>query len=141
MFFLSPTIIRKEFPSGIRESKSMKEKRPFNLQMGERIARARTFRELSRERLAEQAGITDRFLYDIESGRKSCTAEVLFHLCKALDVSADYLLSGEIADEKTDLVELVVLLAQLPEESLPYLLEIVKSFGKFAAKKAQPSEI
>ena len=86
MFFLSPTIIRKEFPSGIRESKSMKEQRPFNLQMGERIARARTFRELSRERLAEQAGITDRFLYDIESGRKSPSLEVFFRICDALNI-------------------------------------------------------
>ncbi len=113
----------------------MKEKNVFNCEVGERIARLRTIRKLSREKLAAKAEITDRFLYDIESGRKGCSAEVLYQLAQALEVSADLLLTGKMAQNQSIRGDLMVLISQLPEDSLPYVQTMIESFGDYARGK------
>lgn len=60
-------------------------------------ARIRALREddgLTRDRLAERVGISSKFLYEIEMGKKGFSAETLRRLSIALDTSSDYLLSG-----------------------------------------------
>ncbi len=63
--------------------------------MGERISRVRVCRGMSREELAEQADISSKFLYEIETGKKGFSVRVLGQICKALDVSSKYLMTGE----------------------------------------------
>lgn len=64
-------------------------------EVGERIMMARTMRGYTRECLAEFAGISPKFLYEIESGKKGFTVRVLYDLCMALDVDSDYILTGK----------------------------------------------
>ncbi len=62
--------------------------------MGERIWDARIDKHYSRQQLADLADISDRFLYDIETGQKGFTIDVLFKLCRALDVTSAWVLYG-----------------------------------------------
>lgn len=64
-------------------------------EVGERIMMTRTMRGYTRECLAELAGISSKFLYEIECGKKGFTVRVFYDLCKALDVDSDYILTGK----------------------------------------------
>ena len=40
------------------------------------------------------AGISTKFLYEIENNHKGMSAHTLLNICKALDVSCDYIMTG-----------------------------------------------
>lgn len=61
---------------------------------GERIMVLRNDRGYTREQLAELADISDKFLYEIETGKKGFSAITLMNLSKALEVSLDYIMTG-----------------------------------------------
>lgn len=61
---------------------------------GERICLVRIARGYTRDALAELAGISAKFLYEIETGRKGFSAYVLYSICGALKVDCDYILNG-----------------------------------------------
>ena len=63
-------------------------------EIGERIAYLRVVNHYTREALAEMVGITPKFLYDIETGKKGFSANTLYKIAKALGVSCDYIISG-----------------------------------------------
>ncbi len=85
----------------------------LNKEIGLRLISLREHFNLTREQLSELAGVSDRFIYDIESGKKGMSAESLYKFCKALNVSADYLLFGKEN-----------------ESNMSYLSEIIKSFDQ-----------
>lgn len=114
----------------------MSEKKAFHCEVGARIAQLRINKRYTRERLAEQVEISDRFLYDIESGRKGCSAENLLGLSKALGVSTDYLLTGENDAKWAEFSGLLRQLADLPPDSLPYAQKLLADFAEYAAKKS-----
>lgn len=62
---------------------------------GERIYLTRVMRSYTRETLAELAEISPKFLYEIETGKKGFSAQVLHNLCEALSVDCDYILTGK----------------------------------------------
>lgn len=62
------------------------------LEMGDRIKRARKEKHMTQEQLAETCNISVSFLGHIERGSRIPSIETLCSLCRALDVSADYLL-------------------------------------------------
>ena len=66
----------------------------LNTDIGGRIFELRRTAQLTREQLAEKAEISIQFLADIESGKKGMSAATLYKLCRALCVSADYILFG-----------------------------------------------
>lgn len=61
----------------------------------------RNDRGYTREQLAELADISDKFLYEIETGKKGFSAITLMNLSKALEVSLDYIMTG-IGSRKYD---------------------------------------
>ena len=67
----------------------------FYAEIGKRIKEKRKSAGLSREKLATMSHISDKFLYDIEVGNKGMSAETLYKIAKALEVSADWLFDGE----------------------------------------------
>ena len=67
--------------------------RDFNLRTGKKIKNLRIEKQLTREHLAELAEISTKFLYEIEIGKKGCSAYVLYRLARSLTVSADFLIS------------------------------------------------
>lgn len=62
------------------------------IQMGRRIKQVRKEKHLTQEQLAEACGLSTSFLGHIERGSRVASLETLHSLCRALDVSADYLL-------------------------------------------------
>ena len=73
----------------------MKTKNEFYVQIGKRVKEKRKSAGLTREKLANMAHITDKFLYEIEVGNKGISAETLYKIAKALGVSADWLMAGD----------------------------------------------
>lgn len=63
---------------------------------GRRIQDVRNMRGYTREDLAEKAGISSKFLYEIEIGRKGFSAGNLYYICHALEVRMDYIMFGDV---------------------------------------------
>lgn len=66
----------------------------FYVKIGERIKKRRINQGLTREKFANMANISDKFLYDIEVGNKGISAETSYKIARALGVSTDWLLTG-----------------------------------------------
>lgn len=64
-------------------------------EMGKRLEEVREGRGLTREEVAEKAGISTKFLYEVERGKKGISAQTLLRLAQILAVSNDYLMKGE----------------------------------------------
>lgn len=62
--------------------------------VGARIKYLRENNGYTRERFAEMVDISSKFLYEIETGKKGFSVEILLQISKALSVSCDYLLTG-----------------------------------------------
>lgn len=65
---------------------------------GKRIYDVRNMRGYTREFLAEKAGISPKFLYEIETGRKGFSAGNLYYMCIALEVRMDYIMFGDTGE-------------------------------------------
>lgn len=63
-------------------------------EIGGRIKALREKRKMSREQLASKAGITSKFLYEVENGKKGLSAKTLCKIAAALSCSCDYILLG-----------------------------------------------
>lgn len=67
------------------------DKKQFNQITGAYIQKARGQKQLTRERLAESAGISSKYLYEIEVGNKGCSGYILYSLAEALQVNIESL--------------------------------------------------
>jgi transcriptional regulator with XRE-family HTH domain len=66
----------------------------FYIEVGNRIKTTRESKKLTRDKLSQMTEISDKFLYDIEVGNKGMSADTLWRISQALEVSADWLLGG-----------------------------------------------
>ena len=103
--------------------------------LGEFIAAQRRTAELSLRQLADQTGISNPYLSQIERGLRKPSAEVLQQLAKALRVSAEslYVRAGILdpEDHRSTTVEMAVLGDPgLTERQKHVLIEIHTSFVK-----------
>ncbi len=73
----------------------MNEDKQFLIDMGNRIMKKRKELGLTQEKLAEAMELSLQSISCIELGKKAIRPENLFKLCRTLDVSADYILTGE----------------------------------------------
>ena len=74
----------------------------FHWDMGERIAQRRKAAGLTQEQLAERIDVSTQTISYIETGRNAIRPENLAKLCKALDVSADFILFGRLSPAETN---------------------------------------
>lgn len=65
------------------------------IEVGARIKSLRLERKLTREKFAFEANISDKFLYEIESGKKGFSATTLANISEAFNVSMDYIMTGK----------------------------------------------
>lgn len=61
---------------------------------GMRIGRLRKLRGMSRKDLSKKCKVTEKFIYEIEAGKKGFSAATLYDIAKTLEVCSDYILSG-----------------------------------------------
>lgn len=71
-------------------------------QAGRRILFLRENQNYTREKLSELANISSKFLYDIEYGHKGFSAKTLYKIASALDVSCDYIMCGDLKNNRSE---------------------------------------
>ncbi len=71
----------------------------FLKEIGQRIMERRKKLGLTQEALAEKGDVTAQFVSYAEAGKRAMRPENLLKIAAALEVSADYLLTGEIIDK------------------------------------------
>ena len=101
--------------------------------LGEYLHEQRLAAKLSLRQLAEQAGVSNPYLSQIERGLRKPSAEVLQQLAKALRVSAEtlYVRAGILNLDESEVrsVELAILAdAGLTERQKQSLLDVYQSF-------------
>ncbi len=110
--------------------------------LGDYLREQRVAAELSLRQLAEQTGVSNPYLSQIERGLRKPSAEVLQQIAKALRISAEqlYLRAGIVSpdDGVGGSVELAVLSdTGLTERQKQSLLDIYQSFLSLNASEAE----
>lgn len=90
-------------------------------EIGKRIIERRKKLNLTQEALAEKADVTTQFVSYAESGKRAMRPENLMKISAALNVSADYLLTGDIVDKD------LLILAEKLRHLTPSQLRIVEN--------------
>ena len=113
--------------------------------LGEFIATQRRSAQLTLRQLAEQTGISNPYLSQIERGLRRPSAEVLLQLSKALRVSAEtlYVRAGILNPEEhaTTSVEMAVLAdGAITERQKRVLIDVYTSFVKENEKSAPTTD-
>ena len=89
----------------------------------EKIKGLRIHQGYTVEQLAEEANISTKFLYEIEAGRKGFSANVLYKISKALNVSCDYILNDSNQQTVPDfIIELVKKLDSKEQVAVEHIL-------------------
>lgn len=103
--------------------------------LGDYLREQRTASRLSLRQLAEQAGVSNPYLSQIERGLRKPSAEVLNQIAKALRISAEqlYIRAGILSPDETGEGALTVELAVLADPGLTErqkqsLLDVYSSF-------------
>ena len=94
--------------------------------LGKIIKSARQHSELTMEELAEQIGVTERYLYRIENEDKKPSYDVLYKLVRVLSISPDLIFYPEKTFEESEVENLIRMLDNCDERSL----EVVKATAK-----------
>lgn len=100
----------------------------YDTNIGLRIREKREMLGYSREYLAEQAEMSPSFLADVELGIKGFSAATLIKLCKALGLSADYILFGSASN--SEYTQVAELLSGLDSKYFPCLKELLAAYIK-----------
>jgi transcriptional regulator with XRE-family HTH domain len=103
-------------------------KNELNIEIGKRVREQREFMGYTRERFAEELGISARFAADIELGTKGMSFTTFKRVCELLSVSADYLIFGK--SNQPDMSKLNRLTSNIDEEYLPLAEDLIQTFIK-----------
>ena len=115
--------------------------------IGDYIREQREQARISMRQLAQQAGVSNPYLSQIERGLRKPSADILQQIAKGLRISAEalYVQAGILEDRPADTGVRSALLgdAELSERQKQVLIEIYESFRKenAAAAEAQAAEI
>lgn len=97
--------------------------------VGENIRRLRVAKNLSQQRLAELAGISYKYLGEVERNQSSLSVEVLFQIASGLGVEAYTLLQADINDaDFLILRNIVVAIRLINKNDLDVVDKILKVF-------------
>ena len=69
-------------------------------ELGERIEILRMEKKLTRDQLAIRAGLSAKFIYEVEKGRKGLSVDALMKIAKGLSCSYEEILGGKKDDKK-----------------------------------------
>ncbi len=101
----------------------------FLKDMGQRISLRRKALGFTQEELAEKIGVSIQMISNLELGKKAIRPENLAKICEALDLSADFVLTGSNTSKAIDLVAEKLLSLSKDE------LEIVNQMIDYMNKK------
>lgn len=78
------------------------------VKLGQRIREERTRLRLTQEKLAEDVGVSDAYIGQIERGERSVTLETLVKIVNRLGVTIDYLVSDSVKVKDDKVVKQLV---------------------------------
>ena len=96
-------------------------------EIGERIRNIRNEKNLTKDALAKQIGVTGQFLGIVEAGRSAISYDKLRKLCEISGYSSDYILFGKRMEM---LNERKALFLEYNEEQVEDACEILKRMSK-----------
>lgn len=94
-------------------------------QIGKRIAAKRKQLNMTQEELASEMKVSTQMVSNAELGKKAIRPENIVKLCEILHMSADYLLTGKLAD--TDLKQIIDKLAQCSDTQIKQMEFMIDS--------------
>ncbi len=94
-------------------------------ELGKRLAARRKELGLKQSQVNEAAGLSDKYLSNIERATSVLSVDVLMRLCDVLDVTPDYLLLGAVSETKPNNLQKSVILKS--EQMSPQQLKLVLS--------------
>lgn len=92
-------------------------------EIGLRIRRLREANSYTRDAFAARVHISTKFMYEIESGKKGFSVEILYKIANALSTSSDYLIYGK--DSSKISCETADILEKFNTEQLTHIEEIL----------------
>lgn len=95
--------------------------------LGSIIKAARQRSEVTMEALAEQVGITERYLYRIENEGKYPSYEVLYKIVRELAINPDLIFYPEKPSKDSEVENLLRMLSACDERSLEVVKATVKA--------------
>lgn len=101
------------------------QKKELNVQIGRRIKTARENCGYTQEKLAELIGVSVQYTSDLERGKVGASVPTIIKICKALNVSSDYLLLGSSTDNSVDLESITYGLSGLTKEQSTIVIESI----------------
>lgn len=114
----------------VTEVIQVKKDNQFLIEMGKRISKRRKELNYTQSQLAEKSDVSLQLISTAERGTKALRPENLTKICGALEVSADYILTG-IASEK-DYGELSEAISKLSPEKKTLLNDIISKCIKIS---------
>lgn len=106
------------------------EKSTLAIEIGRRIAERRKQLGLTTQaQAAEKAGLTQQFFASVETGAKNIRAESIIKVSRALNISADFLLTGIVTD--LDRHQVMKMLEPLDERQFLEIQNIIRDILKF----------
>jgi len=96
------------------------------LEIGQRLSARRKQLGMTQEELAEQANVTAQTISYAELGKKAMRADTIVGVCRALKISADYLLFGEVTPQDFSVLEHKI--SQLSPRQYRCLEDIIDSY-------------
>lgn len=104
------------------------EKSTLAIEIGRRIAERRKQLGLTQAQAAENS-LTQQFFASVETGEKNIRAESIIKVSRALNISADFLLTGIVTD--LDRHQVMKMLEPLDERQFLEIQNIIRDILKF----------
>ncbi len=98
--------------------------------VGKHIKELRVEKALSQQALAELAGISYKYLGEIERGQVNLSVEILVKIARSLQMNPGDLLNDIIDDETRTISKIKSLFAELSKKDSELVLEILTVFHK-----------
>ena len=95
----------------------------FLKEMGQRIMMRRKSLRMTQEELAEKLGVSTQMISNLELGKKAIRPENLVKVCDALELSADFVLTGSNTQTAVDAT--AKKLIQLTKEELQMVSDMI----------------
>lgn len=102
-------------------------------EVGNRIRFLREVNQYTRDGFAEKIEVSSKFLYEIETGKKGFSVEILYKISKLLSVSTDYLLFGS-NDQKIS-AQMRGVLERFDVEQMQHVQEALEAMFLLCEKK------
>lgn len=102
------------------------DKKQLLSEIGERLTSRRKFLNLTQEQAAEKANVHQQSISDAENGKTGLMPDTLLKICRAYQVSADFILTGEITNN--DIMILNKRVQQLPPDKFQHLQGIINHY-------------